>query len=134
VQAIILNDLLFWANRYIQSGADTARSLLPSYTNVLSLELCLPEQASLHARPVALIVGIVNRYGTPVEMEVGGLVANASSILKMLMLVGSNAEERAFIFRGDERPLRDIELLFEHGLGEKGLDALPSELAYLRER
>lgn len=134
VQDIILNDLLFWASRYIQSGADTARSLLPSYTNVLSLEVRLPEHVSLHARPVALIVGIVNRFGTPVEMEVGGLVANASSILKMLMLVGSNPEERAFIFRGDERPLRDIRLLFEHGLGEKGLDALPPELDYLRER
>jgi hypothetical protein len=29
-------------------------------------------------------------------------------------------------------PLRDIGLLFEHDLGEKGLDRLPPALLYLR--
>jgi hypothetical protein len=36
------------------------------------------------------------------------------------------------VFRGDEKPLRDIGLLFEHGLGEDGIDGLPPELGYLK--
>ncbi len=134
VQDIILNGLLYWANRYMQAGADAAQSLLPSYLKVQNLEVLLPDYVSLHARPVALIVGIVNRYGTPVEMEAGGIVANAGSILKMLMVVGSNPDEKKFLFRGNTRPLRDIKLLFEHDLGERGMNTLPSELSYLHER
>jgi hypothetical protein len=36
------------------------------------------------------------------------------------------------VFTGDERPLADIQLLFEAGLGEEGLESLPNELEYLR--
>ena len=50
----------------------------------------------------------------------------------MMVTVGSAPEARRFRFRGDERPLRDIALLFQHALGEDGLDRLPQELAYLR--
>jgi len=134
IQEAILNELLIWANQILQAGAEIAHALLPSYMDVRSMEVQLPEGVTLHARPVALIVGIVNRYGTPVELEINGTVANAGSILKMLMVVGSNPDERRFLFRGDERPLRDIQLLFEASLGEQGIDALPPELSYLQER
>ncbi|MEW6074165.1 MAG: HPr family phosphocarrier protein [Planctomycetota bacterium] len=133
VQKVILHELLRWTYRTVHAGAGTARGLLPSYMNVMTLEVRLAEGIALHARPVALIVGIVNRYGTPVEMEVNGTVANAGSILKMLMAVGSNPDERRFVFRGNERTLRDIQLLFESDLGEHGLAGLPDELDYLRE-
>jgi hypothetical protein len=65
-------------------------------------------------------------------MEVGGKRCNAGSILELLVAVGSMPHEKRFLFRGDERPVRDIGRLFEHELGERGLDALPAELAYLR--
>ena len=48
------------------------------------------------------------------------------------MTVAPHPEARSFIFRGDAQPLRDIQLLFENGVGERGLDALPEELDYLR--
>ena len=134
VQDVVLHELLVWADRYMQAGAEIATGLLPAYMNVQSLEVELVDGITLHARPVALIVSIVNRYGTPVEMEVNGSVADAASILKMLMVVGSNPDERKFRFRGDERPLRDIRLLFAGGLGERGLGALPPDLEYLQER
>ena len=134
VQAVILNRLLVWANHYLQVGASAANELLPRYTNVQEIELTLPKDVSLHARPVALIVAIVNNHGMPVEMEVAGEAANAASILKLLMLIGSHPEERTFLFRGEERALVDIRLLFESGLGERGLDSLPSQIAYLRNR
>jgi hypothetical protein len=49
-----------------------------------------------------------------------------------MVAVGSHPNARRFLFRGDEKPLRDIELLFKSGLGEEGVDGLPHDLAYLR--
>jgi phosphotransferase system HPr-like phosphotransfer protein len=132
VRDITLNHLLFHAALFMRRGRSLAEDLLPSYTNVQVLQVDLRDDLTLHARPAALIVGIVNRYGTPVELEVGSRVCNAASILDMMVTVGSNPDARRLLFRGDENPLRDIEMLFRSGLGEDGLEKLPPELAYLR--
>ena len=131
VRDVTLNHLLFWAAELIELGRETAGALLSSFTNVKRLVIELPEGVVVHARPASLIVGVVNHHGTPVEMEVGGHKANAGSILEMMIAVGSNPESRSFVFRGDEVPLRDIELLFRFGLGENGTENLPKELEYL---
>jgi len=132
VRDITLNHLLYWATQIVRRGRPLAEDLLPSYTNVQVLDVALGDDISLHARPAALIVGIVNRYGTPVEMEIEGHKCNAASILELMVAVGSHPNARRFRFRGDEKPLRDIELLFQSGLGELGIDGLPHDLAYLR--
>ncbi|MCY2959817.1 MAG: HPr family phosphocarrier protein [Planctomycetota bacterium] len=132
VRDTTLNHMLVHAGVYLRRGRSVAEDLLPSYTNVQEIEVGLRDDVVLHARPAALIVGIVQRYGTPVEFEVDGHRCNAASILEMMVTVGSAPEARRFLFRGDERPLRDIALLFEHALGEDGLDRLPPPLAYLR--
>ncbi len=130
VQGVIL-ELLVLATRILADGRSLALELLPEYTNVQQLEIELSDGLIMHARPAALIVGIVNHYGTPVEMEIAGQTCNAGSILELLVCVGSNPDVRHFLFRGDENPLRDIRLLFESELGEDGLDALPAPLSYL---
>jgi len=132
VLRVTLNLLLFWSDAFLQAGRLLAEDLLPSYTNLQSLEVHLDEGLTVHARPASLIVSIVNHYGTPVELELGGKSCNAASILEMMVLIGSHPEERRFLFRGDEHPLRDIGSLFQHGLGEHGVDALPPTLDYLR--
>lgn len=132
VRDITLNHLLVHAGVYLRRGRSVAEDLLPSYTNVQEIDVGLRDDVVLHARPAALIVGIVQRYGTPVELEVDGQRCNAGSILEMMVTVGSAPEARRFRFRGDERPLRDIALLFQNALGEDGLDRLPPELGYLR--
>lgn len=132
VQDLVVNELMVWVNRHMQSGYAVAAELLPSYTNVQELSVALADGLTLHARPAALVVKIVNHYGTPVEMEVAGKRCNAASILEILVLIGSNSKERRLVFHGDERPLRDIRLLVEHDLGEKGTESLPKELHYLR--
>ena len=132
VEDVALNIFLCWADRFLQSGVELAETLLPEYTKLLELELELPEHLALHARPAALVVGIVNHYSMPVEMEIGGKVCNAGSILELLVAVGSQPRQRRFLFRGDERPVRDIARLFAAELGEKGLERLPAELSYLR--
>ncbi len=132
VQDVVLNHLLHWADVFMQRGRTSAEALLRAYTNLQELVVELPDELKLHARPAALIVGIVNRYATPVELEVDGRRCNAGSILDVLVTVGSHPDARKYLFRGDENPLRDIGLLFEHGLGEHGIDSLPAELHYLR--
>ncbi|NOT29107.1 MAG: hypothetical protein HOP15_01525 [Planctomycetes bacterium] len=132
VEGVALNVFLYWGERFMRSGQTMAEALLHEYTKLLELELELPDHLALHARPAALIVGIVNYHSTPVEMEVGGKRCNAGSILELLVAVGSMPHHKHFVFRGDERPVRDIARLFAAELGEKGLDLLPAELAYLR--
>jgi PTS HPr component phosphorylation site len=132
VRDVTLNHLLFWASQFMRRGRALAEDLLPSYTNVQVLEVELAADLTLHARPAALIVGIVNRYGTPVEMEVEGRKCNAASILDLMVTVGSRPDVRRFIFRGDVNPLRDIQLLFQCGIGESGINRLPPALGYLR--
>lgn len=132
VQYVILNDLLADAVRFMVSGRGIAEELLQTYTNLQELVVELPDELKLHARPASLIVGIVGHYGTPVELELNGQRCNAGSILELLVTIGSNPDAHRFVFRGDENPLRDIGLLFRHGLGERGMDALPPQLGYLR--
>jgi phosphotransferase system HPr (HPr) family protein len=132
VRDITLNHLLYQAAIFLKRGRSLAEDILPSFTNVQVLEIVLRDDLVLHARPAALIVGIVNRFGTPVELEVDGKTCNAASILDMMVTVGSNPDVRRYTFRGDENPLRHIEMLFKAGLGEEGMDSLPEELAYLK--
>ncbi|HPF12963.1 MAG TPA: HPr family phosphocarrier protein [Planctomycetota bacterium] len=132
VQDILLHDLFLWARRLLGAGVELAQELLPRYTDLQSMVVELPDGLTLHARPASLVVGITTYHGTPVEMAIGDQCANASSILEVMVLVGSNPEAREYVFRGDSKPLNDIRLLFEAALGERGLDQLPAELAYLR--
>jgi len=129
---IAYDGLLAWAVRIIHLGREYADALVPTYTNQRELVLDVPDELILHARPVSLIVKIVEHHGTPVACEVQGSECNAGSILEMMITVGSNTEARRYVFTGDERPLADIQRLFEAGLGERGLDELPEELSYLR--
>jgi hypothetical protein len=134
IRALMLNELLHWADVLMQRGRLTAEELLPSYIELRELRVELPPSLKLHARPAALIVNIVTHHGTPVELEIGSHRCNAGSILEILIGVGSNPDARQFLFRGDIHPLNDIGLLFESNLGEDGLGNLPLALQYLRER
>src|SRR5262249_31187174 len=134
VEGVALNVFLYWADRFLKSGAALAEAILPEYTKEVELELELSDHLSLHARPAALIVGIVNHYAMPVQMEVSGKRCTAGPTLGLRVRVVSRPPARRFVFRGAERPVRDIGRLFHHELGEKGLDLLPAELAYLRSQ
>lgn len=132
VRDVTLNHLLYQAAVFLKRGRSLAEDVLPTVTNVQTMEVVLRDDLVLHARPAALIVGIVNHFGTPVELIVEGKTCNAASILDMMVTVGSNPDTRRYVFRGDEKSLRHIALLFAADLGENGLDKLPAELAYLK--
>jgi hypothetical protein len=128
----IVNYAYYFGSRVLASGRRFAEEALAAFLSVQRLELQLPEGQTLHARPISLIVKIVHHYGTHVEMELDGESCSAASIMEMIMMVGNRPHCRAVVLRGDVRPLRDVKLLFESGLGELGLDVLPSQLDYLK--
>lgn len=120
------------ALHYVKQGRGLAKEILGKYTNVLEREIFVPDGVVLHARPASLIVAIVNYHGTPVSLRVSGETCDASSMIQVMMTVGRHSEARSVTFLGDEKPLDHLELLFQNGLGESGLDDLPEDLAYLR--
>ncbi len=120
VTDIVLNTLLERALWVLDAGRSLGEELLPSYTDVLSVTVDLPAEVTLHARPSALIVAVVNHHGTPVEISIGGGKANASSILEVMILSGSQPDARKVTFKGDARPLADLQELLEAGAGGRG--------------
>lgn len=134
----ILDRVVHFALRYAieatLSAVPLVRDLLPQFVQADTLELELPDGMFLHARPLNLIVRIVRKHGKPVEIALDhGESTSASSLMGMILFVGRHPQRRKFTFKGDHAPLEHLRLLFASGLGERGLEALPSELAYLRE-
>lgn len=120
------------ASFILTEGKVFAQESLRTFVKEREIELAVPDGEPLHARPISLIVKIVQHHGTRVEMSIGGEVCSAGSIMEMIMAVGQTPDARHVGFKGDERPLEDLRALFESGLGEAGLDSLPEQLAYLR--
>lgn len=127
-----VNFCLYFAHSYLTEGAPLAESLVKRYTSQARLVLDLPEGVHIHIRPAALIAEVVKHHATPVKVTIGADTRYAGSALDILMAAGANAGERKITFDGDQRPLEDLRLLFEHRLGEDGLGRLPRQLSYLR--
>lgn len=127
-----LNYSVYYAARSLAVGLPAAEEILSAFVRTSDLSVTIPDGSTLHARPMSLIAKVVAEHGTMVEMEIESEIANAGSIMELIVLVGSHPDARTVTFRGDERPLNDLRVLFESGLGEQGLDKLPASLGYLR--
>jgi hypothetical protein len=127
-----LNYCLFYAHTYLNAGAVLADALVRRYTSQERVVLDLPDGVVLHIRPVALIAEVVKHHATPVRVSIGDETRYAGSVLDVLMAAGANTGVRKIAFEGDRRPLEDLRVLFQHRLGEDGLDRLPDRLSYLR--
>lgn len=128
----IVNDGVIAAYACLRQAEPIARALLDDLVEHAEVEVQVPEGVTMHARPLSLIVGVVQKYGTPVELEVAGQTCSAASMMQMLVLVGTYPQERNYLLRGEPRPLEDLRLLFENRLGEDGCDRFPEQIAYLR--
>jgi len=126
----ILNFCLNTLHVYMEDMVPLAEGLVERYTRRTSVVCSVPEGVELHARPVSLIARIVDHYGTPVQMTIGDTTCYAGSILQVLMAIGSNTDAREVTFEGDSKPLEDLRVLFDCGMGETETP-LPKELAYL---
>ena len=117
-----------------RAGAKICQRLIPDYTSIRELTFAIPENVRLHIRPAALIAAIVNHHGTPVTMKMGESHCDASSVTDVIVLAGTNLEAHEVSFRGDERPLADLALLFRIGLEDAGRFDLEAALPYLNSR
>lgn len=107
-----------------------AEELLGAFTQQASARCELPDGVQMHVRPVSMIAKIVQHHGTPVVVHIADQSCYAGSVVQFLMLAASHPELRSMTFEGDREVLRDLELFFSCGLGERG--PLPTELGYLR--
>ena len=132
-------ELLRWSVRFgvantaacFREAISTARAVLERYTRTRDAVLDLPPGKKLHLRPAGLIVRVVQHHGLPVRMRMGDEDVDARELMDVILLAASHPTATKVAFRGDERPLADLQELFKHRLGEEGLEALPPSLAYL---
>ncbi len=120
-----------FARGYVERGKRYAEELIRAYSRIIKRDFILPEGVILHVQPLTLIANIVQHHGTPVQMEIDGDRVEANSLIQLLNACGRNHKARTVTFYGDEKPLRDLEILFKTGLGENGLGALPQSLEFL---
>ncbi len=128
---LIVNGCVIRAYRCLHEHARLAEELLQQFARPTERKIPLPAGVDLHARPLTLIVALVNHHKTPVQMILVGQPANAASILSLLLLVGAHPGQREVSFRGSKEVLDDIQLLIEYGLGENGQQVLPERLRTL---
>lgn len=110
-----------------------ASELLERYSTLAEVELDLPPGRKLHLRPAGLIVRVVQHHGFPIEMRMGDETVDARHLMDVILLAAGHPDAVKVRFRGDQRPLADLQSLFAHRLGEDGLETLPPELSYVRE-
>jgi hypothetical protein len=65
-------------------------------------------------------------------MSMAAETVDARQLMDVILLAAGNGTSTQVRFRGDERALADLQVLFEHRLGEEGLDDFPPQLSYLR--
>ena len=132
-----INYGLFYACHYLSVGKDVAREILNENVERGSIQVGIPVKLGFHSRPSLLVAKIVQHYGGPVELVVGQDRFDASSVLDIQWAGGKIQKEKIsqVVFEGDERALRDIEILSGVNYGEdtmgKGVP-LPKELKYLK--
>jgi phosphotransferase system HPr-like phosphotransfer protein len=128
---LAVNVCLRHAYLYVEAASATAHQILRTFVRQASTSLAMPAGITLHARPLALIVQVARHYGTPLEISFDGEVCPASSLMALILVGGRHPRPKEIRVTGDARALRDLELLFQSGLGEGGR-ALPADLDYLR--
>jgi phosphotransferase system HPr (HPr) family protein len=128
---LAVNTCLRQAYLFVESCTDLVERVMTTFVSRNEQVFVLPEGVTLHARPLALIVQVARHYGTPLEIELEGDQASASSLMGLILLAGRHPKAREIKVQGDARALSDLGLLFDAGLGEVG-STLPAELDYLK--
>ncbi len=132
-----INFGLFYACRFLSEGKKIARDILNENIERGRIVVGIPVKLGFHSRPSLLVAKIVQHYGGQVELCVGTDRFDASSVLDIQWAGGKIHKEgiTQVVFEGDNRALKDIEILAGVNYGEdtmgKGLQ-LPRELNYLR--
>jgi phosphotransferase system HPr-like phosphotransfer protein len=120
------------AFRSLEAAKPAAQALVNNLIKRTWVSCTLPPGVHLHARPLSLLVQIVQHHGLPVTLRIGEETASAESLIQMLLLVGNHPSTRELTLEGDNHALKDIEILIASGMGEGGVAQLPTTLDYLK--
>lgn len=90
-------------------------------TEALRATVDVPNRLGLHARAAAKLVNLANRYESHIEVSKDGQVADAKSIMGVLLLCGHQGCELTFLARGAdaESALSALCDLVAAGFGEE---------------
>lgn len=133
-----INYGLYYVCYYLSTGKALAQEILNENVERSSVKVTVPVTRGFHSRPSLLVAKIVQHYGGPVELCVGDHRFDAGSVLDIQWAGGKIQNENIMevIFEGDDRALKDIQILASVNYCEdasgKGLP-VPRELSYLRE-
>jgi phosphotransferase system HPr-like phosphotransfer protein len=127
-----INHLYQDAVAYLEKANRCAEDMLTSYAHVEQVELPLPKPLGFHARPATYVSLIVNEFGTDVYALVGQERYSAKSVMALLEAgwILSEKGSSTVVFEGDERVLKDLQLLADHNYCED--QDIPRQLSYLR--
>jgi phosphotransferase system HPr (HPr) family protein len=132
---VAVNVCLRQAYLYVEEASVVAERVIATFGRQQTTELIMPQDVSLHARPLALIVQIARHYRSPLEITIEGDKCSALSLMGLIMLAGQHPKPEMLTAEGDPRALADLQTLFLAGLGESGESGeLPAGLSYLRTR
>jgi len=133
---IMMNFVLFYTNRYLQTGKNLANNILGKYIEINTCKLKVPENLGFHLRPATLVARLAAYYGTKLCLIVDGREYDASSVLSITLAAGLIARKgyKTVLFKGDRRVLQDLKLLSEYNYGEDergNQTTLPPALSHL---
>ncbi len=83
-------------------------------------QLTIINKLGLHARAASKLVATASRFGSQIQINRNGQLADAKSIMSLLMLAASNGTQLEFIICGDdaEEALQHIETLINNRFDE----------------
>ena len=86
----------------------------------LTKELTICNKLGLHARAASKLVATASRFGSRIQISRNGQLADAKSIMSLLMLAANQGTVLQFIIEGEdaEDALRDIEALITNRFDE----------------
>ncbi len=88
---------------------------------MVELELEVVNSSGIHARPSGMIVELTTRANSDVRMKYNGILANAKSILNIMMLAVEPGGQVTFTINGDdeEKVAAELTELFAKGFHEE---------------
>lgn len=86
----------------------------------ISKQLTIINKLGLHARAASKLVATATRFSSQIQINRNGQLADAKSIMSLLMLAASKGTDLEFIIDGDdaEAALADIEALINNRFDE----------------
>lgn len=102
------------------SGAAAAQDEGVSENAVKSDAIVIPNPTGIHARPAAVLANMAKRFGSAVQLECGGRIANAKSLTALMKLNVKQNDKVVLIVSGADaaEAIEELREAIQSGLGD----------------